>query len=57
MTRDRTGQCTLHSQHDGQNGHERLIGDGINDGPNNGLLIPAAGDPTIDKIREASVSE
>lgn len=45
----------FHSQGDGQRGHKGLVGGRIEDGPENRRHLEPAGNPTINRVCEASI--
>ncbi len=52
---DLTRKGTLDSKTDRQDGHQSLVGHGINDCPNYGLKIPSSGNVAIYKIGDSRV--
>ncbi len=52
-----TWQSPLHGQTDGQNGHERLVGHGIDDGAHDRLQFPASSNISVDKVCDSGVGE
>lgn len=52
-----TRQCTLDSQTNSQYHHEHLVSHRINDGTDNGALIPPPCDPAIEQVRDPGVGK
>lgn len=52
-----TRQGALGCQRNNKNSHQGLVGHGIDDGANNGLLVPLPGDPAIKKVGDACISK
>jgi hypothetical protein len=47
----------LHGQRDDGDSHERLVGHGVDDGADHGLLVEAAGEVAVDEVGDAGVEE
>lgn len=52
-----TRKGTLGGQTDSQDGHEDLVGHGIDDAANHRLQLPAPGDPAIEEVRNTGVDK
>lgn len=53
----RTRQSSLNGQANHQDGHEDLVGHGVDHASDDGLEVPSPSDPSIDQIGDAGVGE